>query len=277
LEFVRPDGSLETVGADDLAGQVLNLGALGIVTSATVATVPSYDIEQYVYDDLPDAALRDDLDEVFAAGHSVSVFTRWTGTSAVWLKRKVDGEPRPARWLGARLADAGRVVGPGLDPESHTEQLGVPGPWHARLPHFRAEFRPSWGEELQSEFFVAREAAVEAIAAVRSLGDVLAQALFVSELRTIAADDLWLSPAYGRDTLAIHFTWHKDEEAVAAALPEVQDRLREFGARPHWGKVFTVPPETVREVHPRASAFADLARRTDPEGRFRNAFLDRYF
>jgi xylitol oxidase len=277
LEFVRPDGSLQTVGGEDLAGQVVNLGALGIVTAATLATVPRYEIEQYVYDDLPDAALLENLGEIFAAGHSVSVFTRWTGTSAIWLKRRAGGDPPPGRWLGARLADDRRVVGPGLDPASHTEQLGVPGPWHARLPHFRAEFRPSWGEELQSEFFVDREAGADAIAAVRSLADVLAPALFVSELRTIAADDLWLSPAYGRDTLGLHFTWHKDERAVAAALPAVEARLREFDARPHWGKVFTMAPGRVREVHPRVADFADLARRTDPQGRFRNAFLDRYF
>jgi xylitol oxidase len=155
-------------------------------------------------------------------------------------------------------------------------QLGEPGPWHARLPHFRAEFRPSWGEELQSEFFVSRDRAAEAIASVRSIAEVLAPALFVSELRSIAGDQLWLSPACDRDTVALHFTWHMDEDAVARAVPAVEQRLREFGARPHWGKVFTMPPETVADVYPRLADFGELMRRTDPDGRFRNAFLDRF-
>jgi xylitol oxidase len=255
---------------------VVNLGALGIVPAATLQTVPRFEVQQYVYDDLPDAALRDDLDEILAAGYSVSVFTRWTGTNAVFLKRLRAETPPPKHWLGARLADGPRVVGPGLAPASHTVQLGEPGPWHARLPHFRAEFRPSWGEELQSEFFVSRDRAAEAIASVRSIAEVLAPALFVSELRSIAGDQLWLSPACDRDTVALHFTWHMDEDAVARAVPAVEQRLREFGARPHWGKVFTMPPETVADVYPRLADFGELMRRTDPDGRFRNAFLDRF-
>jgi xylitol oxidase len=276
LQFVRPDGSLETVRGEDVNAQTINLGALGVVTAATLATVPRYEVQQYVYDDVPDAAVRADLDEIMAAGHSVSVFTRWTGTNAVFVKRlRADTAP-PDAWVGGRLADGPRVVGPGLDPESHTPQQGEAGPWHARLPHFRAEFRPSWGEELQSEFFVRREDAVAAITAVRSLADVLAPALFVSELRSIASDELWLSPAHGRDTVAIHFTWHMDERAVAAALPALQERLQQFGARPHWGKVFSVTPEIVASVYPRLVDFGELTRRIDPDGRFGNAFLDRF-
>ena len=158
-----------------------------------------------------------------------------------------------------------------------TEQLGRPGPWHERLPHFRLEFTPSAGAELQSEYLVAREVAVPAIEALFALGDQISPVLQIAEIRTIAADDLWLSMAYGRDTVGFHFTWVQDDAAVAPVLAAIEAALAPFGARPHWGKVFSTPPDVVRGLYPRYDDFVDLLRRYDPAGKFRNEFMDRYF
>jgi xylitol oxidase len=165
---------------------------------------------------------------------------------------------------------------PWMPAENCTEQLGVPGPWHARLPHFRLEFTPSSGEELQSEYFVARADASDALRALASVASVVAPVLQVGEVRGIAADDLWLSPAFGGDVVAIHFTWVPDVPAVLPALRAVEERLAAFGARPHWGKVFTTPAATVRSLYPRLADAAALARRFDPHGVFSNSFVDEY-
>jgi hypothetical protein len=117
-----------------------------------------------------------------------------------------------------------------------TQQLGVKGPWYERLPHFRLEFTPSAGDELQSEYLVPRERSVEALAAVGAIAERVAPVLQISELRTVAADELWLSPSYHRDSLAIHFTWIRDEAAVLPVVAAVEEALRPVQPRPHWGR-----------------------------------------
>jgi xylitol oxidase len=221
------------------------------------------------------------VDDVFSSGYSVSLFTDWTGPSfnQVWRKRRVDGAGNPAaqrEWLGATLADSTRHPVPGRTGENCTEQLGVPGPWHVRLPHFRLEFTPSTGEELQTEYLVGRELAVEALTALDRIRDRIAPILQVSEIRTVAADDLWLSPSYRRDSVAIHFTWVNDTPAVTALLPVLEEVLADFAARPHWGKIFTTPPDVVSGLYERWSDFVELSRRFDPAGKFRNEMLDHY-
>jgi xylitol oxidase len=165
---------------------------------------------------------------------------------------------------------------PGMPAENCTEQLGVPGPWYARLPHFKLEFTPSSGEELQSEYFVARSDARAAIEAVAKARDVVAPVLQVSEVRSIAADEMWLSGASGRETVGLHFTWVGDMVAALPAVRAVEEALGPFGARPHWGKVFTVPAATVRGLYPRLPDAGALARSFDPDGVFRNGFVEEY-
>ena len=164
-----------------------------------------------------------------------------------------------------------------MAPENATEQMGVPGPWHERLPHFRLAFTPSSGEELQSEYLVPRESGAAAVGALARIGDRIAPVLQIAEIRTIAADDLWMSMAFERDTVGLHFTWIQDDAAVTPVLAAIEEALAPFAARPHWGKVFTTPPETVRALYPRWADFAALLRRYDPAGKFRNGFMDRYF
>ncbi|MBB2948009.1 xylitol oxidase [Actinoplanes lutulentus] len=276
LEIVRADGELVTLTrADtDLAGAVVGLGALGVVTALTLDVQPAFELRQYVYENLPAAAVRDALAEILADGYSVSLFTRWTGATIdqVWLKRR--DEMPAGDFHGATLAGGPRHPVPGMPAENCTEQGGVPGPWHARLPHFRMEFTPSSGEELQSEWHVPREHALAAIEAVGALRERVAVVLQVCEMRTIAADELWLSPNHQRDSLALHFTWIADTEAVLPVVADLEQALAPFAARPHWGKVFTTPLGDLRSAYPRFADFAELAGRFDPDGKFRNPWLD---
>jgi xylitol oxidase len=280
LTMVTADGELVRLrrGEADFAGAVVGLGALGVVTDLTLDVEPTYEVRQYVYDGLSHAAVLDHLDEALGAGYSVSLFTDWTGpvTYQAWVKRRADEPAAPRSWLGASLADGPRHPVPGMPTTHCTEQLGRPGPWHLRLPHFRLEFTPSSGEELQSEFFVPIERAAEALAAVDAVRDRVAPVLQISELRTIAADDLWMSPAQGRDSLAVHFTWIADTAAVTPVVEAVEERLAPLGARPHWGKIFHLDPDLVAPRYPRRDEFVGLMRRYDPKGVFRNELLDRY-
>ncbi|MFA1771339.1 D-arabinono-1,4-lactone oxidase [Rufibacter glacialis] len=154
-----------------------------------------------------------------------------------------------------------------------TEQMGVPGPWYDRLPHFKMGFKPSAGKELQSEYFVPVEHAYEAIIALESLQAFISPYLFISEIRTIKADDLWLSPQYRQTTVAFHFTWKQDSEAVMTLLPLIEEKLEPFHPRPHWGKLFTMSPKVLQYRYERLEDFKQLIQRYDPTGKFRNDFL----
>ncbi|WP_430783076.1 D-arabinono-1,4-lactone oxidase [Actinoplanes sp. G11-F43] len=275
LEIVRADGSTaELTRADpEFAGAVVHLGALGVVTALTLDVSEAFDLRQYVYENLPAGALDEHLDEILAAGYSVSLFTRWTGPGIdqVWLKR---AEPLTGDLFGATPADGPRHPVPGMPALNCTVQGGVPGPWHERLPHFRMEFTPSSGEELQSEWHVPRPAGRAAIEAVAGLRERVAAVLQVCEIRTIAADGLWLSPHHERDSLALHFTWIADTAAVLPVVADLEAALAPLGARPHWGKVFTTDPSDLRAAYPRFGDFAALAGRFDPDGKFRNPWLE---
>ncbi|MFI5932301.1 D-arabinono-1,4-lactone oxidase [Actinoplanes sp. NPDC051494] len=278
IELVRGDGKLVTLrrdaDGDAFLGAVVGLGALGVVTALTLDVVPAFELRQYVYDDLPRAAIDNDLQTLLADGYSVSLFTNWKGpdVNMAWLKRR-DALP-DGDWHGARRADAPRHPVPGMPAQNSTDQSGEPGPWHTRLPHFRLEFTPSSGEELQSEYHVPRARALEAIDAVAAIGAHVSPVLQICELRTIAADDLWLSPNYQRDTFALHFTWIADTDAVLPVVARLEEALAPLDARPHWGKVFTTAPATIRGQYERFADFAALAREYDPQGVFRNPWLN---
>jgi xylitol oxidase len=285
LRMVGPEGDLielsRAADPDRFDGAVVALGALGIITDVTLDLVPSFDVAQYVYLDMPLDTVAAEYAAISATAYSVSVFTNWqSGLGNVWLKQRTDQVDAAAPqlfWLGARLAEEPQHPVPGMPPEYCTAQLGVPGPWYERLPHFRPDFTPSSGEELQSEFFLERSAAPAAIEALRRLGDRIAPVVQISEIRTIAADGLWLSPAYGRDSVAFHFTWIADAAAVDPVLAAVEEQLLPLGARPHWGKVFHVPPAQVSALYEQAPRFRELMREFDPHGKFRNAFVDGFF
>jgi xylitol oxidase len=279
LRMVGADGELLALARGDerFPGAVVALGALGVVTELTLDVVPSFDLAQDVHDAVPLDAVAAAFDETYGAGYSVSTFTDWrSGQGTVWVKRRPDQPAQPDGWLGGRLADGPRHPVPGMPPDYCTVQGGVPGPWCDRLPHFRAEFTPSSGEELQSEVLLPRAAAGEAMEALRSLGDRIAPVLQVSEIRTVAADALWLSPAYGRPTVGFHFTWRPDTRAVLPVITEIESRLLPLGGRPHWGKLTTADPAAVAARYPRAADFRRLRKELDPTCRFSNPFVDAY-
>ncbi|MEU1623315.1 FAD-binding protein [Streptomyces sp. NPDC005722] len=284
LTMVTADGELTEVrrGEDGFDGSVVALGALGVVTRLTLDLVPAFAVRQTVYEDMPGEEFRGNFDAVMAAGYSVSVFTRWRDRAAdqVWLKERVDAdgaEPAPRTWFGATAADGPRHPIPGMPGTHCTPQQGLAGPWYARLPHFRLEFTPSSGEEIQSEFFVDRSDAVAAFDALWRVRERFSSEVLIGEIRTVAADSLWLSPAYGRDSVAFHFTWTPDAAAVARSVRVVEEALRPFSARPHWGKLFTPAPAALRGLYPRYDDFRALVARQDPAGVFRNAFMREHF
>jgi xylitol oxidase len=286
LDLVTADGSVLHLrrGDADFPGAVVGLGALGVVVRVTLDVEPAYDVAQEVHEDLPWDAVLSELDAVTGSADSVSLFTDWAGPAVrqVWRKtRLAPGEAyeRRADLFGARPAPGPLHPLPGIDPVNCTEQLGRPGPWHERLPHFRLEFTPSNGDELQSEYLLPRQHAVEAIERLRALAPVVAPLLQVSEIRTVAGDDLWLSSAYGGDRVGLHFTWQPRQAEVEAVLPRIEAALAPLGARPHWGKLFASvagPDGDTRTLYPRLDDFRALVGRLDPQGTFRNAFVERH-
>ncbi len=281
LHLLTADGELTLRrGMPDFDGAVVGLGALGIVTELELEVEPTYDIAQTVYEGPGWDALLAEFDQAMALGTSVSVFSRWTDTERadqLWIKNRTDAAPSDPdllNRLGASAATVKRHPILGAPAEACTEQLGVPGPWQERLAHFRLEFTPSAGEELQSEYLVPRADAIAAVEAVRGLADRIAPLLLVSELRTVAADRLWLSSSYGTDAVGLHFTWRPEQRAVEALLPAIEAALPGT-ARPHWGKVFTMDPGQVADRYPRWADFVALRARLDPDGLFRNEFLER--
>jgi xylitol oxidase len=284
LTIVTPSGAVHEMqrGDDDFDGAVVSLGALGAVVDVTLDVEPTYEVAQHVFEHPSWDAILADFDEVTSIGTSVSIFSRWEHTDVadqIWVKQRqpeareiaradlfsrIDGEPATAK----------RHPIIGVDPVACTEQLGVPGPWFERLSHFKLEFTPSAGAEIQSEYLVPRADAVAAIQAVRTLAGQIAPLLLVNEIRTVAPDYLWLSSSQGTDAVGIHFTWKPDEAAVREFLPTLEAALPET-ARPHWGKVFTLDAAQVRARYSRWDDFAALAARFDPERRLVNPYLER--
>jgi xylitol oxidase len=283
IEFVAADGSVQKLSAAEnpeaFAGAVVGLGALGVVTHVTLAVQPRYDMTQVVYERLSFNELEHHFEAIMSAAYSVSLFTHWQDNevSQVWLKRRVDqgGAPAPAaKFYGATLATKKlKPVSHDADAASCTDQLNIVGPWYERLPHFKMGFKPSTGQEIQTEFFVPFEHAYEAVRAVESLRDVIAPHLIVTELRAVAADDLWMSMAYRRRSLAIHFTWKLEPESVAAAVRKIEAKLAPFQARPHWAKVFTLERAQLEPLYPKMSEFRGLVKRFDPAGKFTNQYM----
>lgn len=305
LELVCADGSVRTLSrgtSPGFDGAVVGLGALGVVTRVTLDIEPHFEVRQDVFEQLPWGTVLEDFDAVTSSAYSVSLFTDWSGSTVAqaWLKSRIpdgvtstgahaavttgffdspDGagsaDSASRTFFGGTAAPEARHPLPGVSAENCTEQLGVAGTWAERLAHFRMAFTPSSGEELQSEFFVPREHAVAAVGIMRGLSDAVTPLLQVAEIRTVAHDRLWLSPAYGQASVGLHFTWKPDQEAVERVLPLIEEGLAPLGARPHWAKLFTADAAALAPLYPRFADFRKLAEGMDPEGKFRNEFLER--
>ncbi|WP_446692562.1 FAD-binding protein [Rufibacter immobilis] len=285
LEFVNAAGELVTMSrkedGDVFKGAVVALGGLGVVTKITLDLVPAFNMTQVVYRNLPMRALKDHFEEIMSVGYSVSLFTHWQdqNINQVWIKSKAEGKVSGTltpEFFGATLATLKLHPIEDQSPVNATDQLGEVGRWYERLPHFKMGFKPSAGAELQSEYFVPFRYAYEAMTAIESLHQQIAPHLFVSEIRAIQADDLWLSPQYKQTTVAFHFTWKQDVAAVMQLLPLLEEKLEPFEVRPHWGKLFTMAPKALQARYERLEDFKQLLQQHDPEGKFRNKFLAHY-
>jgi len=283
LEIVIADGTLmkfsKEKDGDHFDALVVGLGALGFITQVTLAVQPTYLMRQQVFLKLPLSQLKDHFTEIVSAGYSVSLFTDWQSEfiNEVWIKDKADPGKQfvaAGEFYGATAAT--RDLHPIIDlsAENCTPQMGVPGPWYERLPHFKMGFTPSSGKELQSEYFIPRRHAVEAILAIQKMGKQIGPHLFITEIRTIAADTLWLSPCRNQDSVTIHFTWKQEWDAVRQLLPLIEKELDPFNARPHWGKLFTMPASVLESRYEKLADFKKLAASFDTNGKFRNEFLN---
>jgi xylitol oxidase len=277
LEIVLPDGSIKKITSEnpEFAGYVVGLGLVGIVAKVDLAIEPTFNIEQTVYRGLSRETYAANLDEIMSLAYSVSYFTTWAaaGGGEVWAKFR-SGSIAPDHLFEAYPATSNRHPLPGLNPEPCTEQMAVSGPWHLRLPHFKMEFTPSAGDEIQSEFFVDRKDAPAAIAALEKIAPQINEILWVTEIRAIAADGLWMSPHFQRDSIGIHFTWKKVEE-VYEFVKVVEAVLAPFKYRPHLGKVYSASPEYIRSVMPKMDEFVRLVKEIDPMNKFGNEMTDK--
>lgn len=283
LQMVTAEGDLVELShekdGETFQGAVVGLGALGVITKITLDVQPTFTMRQYVYEHLHLREIKEHFDAIESSAYSVSLFTNWQNEqiNEVWIKSRIDHDPAFAaakEFFGAKLAAKNLHPIADLSAENCTEQMGVPGPWYERLPHFRMGFTPSAGRELQSEYFVPRQHAVEAILAIQGLHEQVSPHLMISEIRTIAADELWLSPCYKQSCVTIHFTWKQDWPAVSKVLPVIEKELAPFKARPHWGKLFTMSPVKLRSMYERLPEFVQMSRKYDPQGKFRNEFLN---
>lgn len=282
IEFVNANGDLVIMSKSDeeFYGAVVGLGAFGPVTKVTLDLQPTFEVAQVVYLDLPWESLKDNFREIMGSGYSVSLFLDWGSESVneVWVKKKVipgKSPEFPDDFFGAKKASVNMHPVPSMSAESCSEQLGVAGPWYDRLPHFKMEFQPSAGKELQSEYFVPLENGYEALMAVREMSAQIHPHLFISEIRTIQSDELWMSTAFQRDSIAIHTTWKQEIPEVMALLPQMEAKLDRFHPRPHWAKLFSIPYATLSSRYPKIEDFKTLLSKFDPEGKFRNEYLNK--
>jgi xylitol oxidase len=274
LELVRADGAVCELrrGDADFDGAVVSLGALGVVTSLTLETVPEFELRQYVFEHVPWGLAESQLHDLLSYGYSTSLFLSWAGPTVeqAWVKTRdvVDS------FFGMSAAVACLHPIPGADPAHTTDQLGVPGRSSERLPHFRLSGIPSAGDELQSEYAVPAESAADCLRALRSIGPEIAPALHVSEIRAVASDSYWISPFSGTEAVTFHFTWKRDP-SVAKAIARIEAALAEWEPRPHWAKLFGITAATLHRRYAKLERFLELRRQYDPGGKFGNDFIDR--
>ena len=281
IEFVNGAGEVVQLSRKDgdvFYGAVVGLGALGFVTKVTLDLLPTFNMKQIVYRNMPMDSLKENFLAIMSGGYSVSLFTDWSNRNIneVWIKSR-DGGEEPAggqrEFYGATPAEKNMHPVEDQPAESCTEQMGVPGPWYERMPHFKMGFTPSTGVELQSEYFVPLENGYDAMMAVEKLHEKITPHLFISEIRTIAADDLWMSPCYKKACVSLHTTWKQEWDVVMGLLPQMEAQLAPFNPRPHWGKLFTIKPTVLQQTIERLGDFRELVRQHDPKGKFRNEFL----
>jgi xylitol oxidase len=283
IEFVNASGDIVVLSkkkdGDQFFGAVVGLGALGMVTKVTLDLLPTYNMKQVVYRNLPMSELQKNFEDLQSKGYSVSLFTDWKNKNIneVWIKKLISDTdtPAPPELYGAKLATQNIHPVEDQSAENVTEQMDVAGPWYERLPHFKMGFMPSVGKELQSEYFVPIEHAYEAMMAMEKLHEKISPHLFISEIRTIREDNFWMSPCYKRTSVALHTTWKQEVDTVMGLLPLIEEQLAPFNPRPHWAKLSTIAPSVLQSRYEKLSDFKQLVKQHDPDGKFLNEYLEK--
>ena len=283
MELVKADGTVISLSRDNdkeiFDGAVVGLGGLGIVAKITLDLIPTFRMQQVVYRNLPMDVLETNFDAIMSGGYSVSLFTDWQNENVnqVWIKSLADAPQTVSGqdYFGATLAHKHLHPVETLSAESCTEQMGLEGSWYERLPHFKMGFTPSSGEELQAEYFVPMEYGYKAMVAIEKMNRKISPHLFISEIRTIDQDNLWMSPFYKKPCVAIHFTFKPEWDAVQKLLPMVEEGLAPYHVRPHWGKLFSLPPQVLQSRIEKLPDFKELLMEFDADGKFRNEVLSR--
>ena len=283
IEFVNASGDIVVLSkqkdGEQFYGAVVALGAIGVVTKVTLDLLPTFNMKQVVYRNLPISELKNNFENIQSKGYSVSLFTDWKNKNIneVWIKKRASESDTSAalELFGARLATENLHPVEDQSAENVTDQMDIAGPWYERLPHFKMGFTPSVGKELQSEYFVPIEHAYDAMMAMEKLHEKITPHLFISEIRTIQADDFWMSPCYKQTCVALHTTWKQEVETVMNLLPLIEEQLAPFNARPHWAKLFTIAPSVLQSRYKKLGDFKELVKQYDPAGKFRNEFLEK--
>lgn len=280
FDIVLADGSLRNVNSSEgdlYYGGVIALGLVGIVVRMELEIRPTYNLGQNVYLGMKRDNFRDNFDAIMGSGYSVSYVTTWQQEIAgeVWVKF-LEGRTPPEVLFGSHCATEKLHLLKHHSPEPCNDQLGIIGPWHLRLPHFKMEFTPSSGSELQSEFFVNKDHAKSALLELEAIADQISIPLLGSEIRTIASDNFWMSPQYKSDNVALHFTWKQVPETFEA-VKEIEKILKPFDYRPHLGKIFTATPSYISSVFPKFKDFQELICQIDPSNKFGNEMTERFF
>ena len=283
IELVLESGEIFNISREDseeFSGFVVSLGALGVLTKLKLKIVESFSVKQFVYENISIQSISENFDDVFDKAYSVSYFSNWkkNTTGQIWMKFLDDNNlaQLPSAWLDGNIANAKQHPVKVNDPSPCTDQMGISGKWLYRLPHFKLDSSPASGDEVQTEYLVDRSHVSEYIAELSNIGDEIADRVYATEIRTIKSDDLWLSGAYGRQTVGFHFTWKKSD-SLATFLPKIEEILGNHDGRPHWGKLFSTPRENLIGRYPKYSNFEDLLKKYDPNKKFRNSFINRYF
>jgi alditol oxidase len=280
IELVMCDGSLQRFDrhSPNFEGMVVGLGAFGVLTSVTLDLVPAYRVRQDAFVNLPWDALISNFDEISMAAYSMSVLTKCSGDTAdrIWMKSRVDHEHAPDFARLGLVPGAPFTEGPDGNSSSAINPFGVAGSWLERLTHSPYDVEPSPRKQIQSEYLIAREQFPEAMALLRRRASEIDAVLHAMEIRTIAADQLWLSPAYQRNSIGLHFTWRHQPAAVNALTRDLESRLTALGARPHWAKILHADARTLARLYPRMDDFRLCVRRLDPEKKFSNDFLEKH-
>lgn len=280
FDVVLADGSFRNINSSDgdlYYGGVIGLGLVGIVVRVELNIQSTFNLGQNVYLGMKRDNFRDNFDAIMSSGYSVSYVTTWQQEMAgeVWVKF-LEGTTPPEVLFGSHGATEKLHLLKNHSPEPCNDQLGIIGPWHLRLPHFKMEFTPSSGAELQSEFFVNRAQASSALLALEAIADQISIPLMGSEIRTIASDNFWMSPHYKSNDVGIHFTWKQIPETFEA-VKAIETTLKPFQYRPHLGKIYTAAPSYISSVFPKFKNFQELISQIDPNNKFGNEVTDSLF